>query len=72
MQLEWGRGRVFDAEIGTMFQQLVSEAKQVGGNEGFGAACGTHGQRTQHAQHACPCHVASGAQSMNHNTRGLP
>lgn len=28
-QLEWGRGRVFDAEVGAMFQRLVVEAKQV-------------------------------------------
>jgi len=31
LQLEWGRGRVFDAEVGAVFQRLVSEAKQVGG-----------------------------------------
>ena len=32
-QLEWGRGRVFDAEVGAMFQRLVAEAKQVGGRD---------------------------------------
>lgn len=28
--LEWGRGRVFDAEVGAMFRRLVQEARQVG------------------------------------------
>ena len=30
LQLEWGRGRVFDGEVGAVFQRLVHEAKQVG------------------------------------------
>ncbi|KAL4458501.1 hypothetical protein ABPG75_013366 [Micractinium tetrahymenae] len=29
LDLEWGRGRVFDAEVGAVFQRLVSEAKQL-------------------------------------------
>ncbi|PRW60157.1 DNA topoisomerase 3-beta isoform X1 [Chlorella sorokiniana] len=29
LNLEWGRGRVFDAEVGAMFQRLVVEAKQL-------------------------------------------
>lgn len=33
-QLEWGRGRVFDAEAGAVFKRLVAEAKQVGGARG--------------------------------------
>ena len=29
--LEWGRGRVFDAEVGAMFRRLVQEVGKVGG-----------------------------------------
>lgn len=41
LQLEWGRGRVFDAEVGAMFQRLVVEAKQVGGHSGAGHVTGS-------------------------------
>ncbi len=30
--LEWGRGRVFDPEVGVLFQRLVQEARQVRGS----------------------------------------
>jgi hypothetical protein len=31
--LEWARGRVFDAEVGVMFQKVVQECRQVGEGE---------------------------------------